>query len=81
MDEYLETVRKSGVKVSVIQGSQDQVVPLECSNNIKTKVPDAEVRVIADEDHGSVILGRPEDFARDLKLIWASTADARVQGG
>ncbi|KAL1813408.1 hypothetical protein ACET3Z_023473 [Daucus carota] len=80
MDEYLETVRKSGVKVSVIQGSQDQVVPLECSNNIKTKVPDAEVRVIADEDHGSVILGRPEDFARDLKLIWASTADARVQG-
>ncbi|KAL8095106.1 putative lysophospholipase BODYGUARD 4 [Apium graveolens] len=80
MDEYLETIRKSGVKITVIQGSRDQVVPLECSNNIKTKVPDADVRVIANADHGSVILGRSQDFARDLESIWASTADTRVQG-
>lgn len=80
MDEYLETIRKSGVKISVVQGSRDQVVPLECSNNIKTKVPDADVRVIANADHGSVILGRSQDFARDLESIWASTADTRVQG-
>lgn len=80
MDGYLETIKKSGVRISVIQGSLDEVVPLECSDNIKTKVPDADVRVIANANHGSVVIGRPQDFARDLELIWASTTDTRVQG-
>lgn len=79
MDEYLETLNKSGVKISVIQGSWDQLVPLECSNNIKTKVPDADVKLIANADHNTVILGRENDFIRDLEYIWASTADTRIQ--
>lgn len=79
MDEYLETLNKSGMKISVIQGPRDQLVPLECSNNIKTKVPDADVKLIANADHNTVVLGRENDFTRDLEHLWASTADTRIQ--
>lgn len=79
MDGYLETLNKSGMKICVIQGSWDQLVPLECSNNIKTKVPDVYVKLIANADHNTVILGRENDFIRDLEHIWASTADTRIQ--
>ncbi|XP_019186871.1 PREDICTED: probable lysophospholipase BODYGUARD 4 [Ipomoea nil] len=73
MDEYLETLRICGVKMKVIQGSKDQVVPLECSSNMKMKVGDnAEVKVIANADHSSVVVGREEEFTRDLEQFWAS---------
>ncbi|XP_010246906.1 PREDICTED: probable lysophospholipase BODYGUARD 4 [Nelumbo nucifera] len=70
MDEYLETLRKSGVSLAVIQGDKDQVVPLECSNNIKQKYPLAAVKIINGSDHSTVILGREKDFTRDLEELW-----------
>nr|GME08740.1 probable lysophospholipase BODYGUARD 4 [Ipomoea batatas] len=73
MDKYLETLRNRGVKMNVIQGSKDQVVPLECSSNMKMKVGDnAEVKVTANVDHTSVVVGREEEFTRDLEQFWAS---------
>ncbi|GMP98180.1 hypothetical protein CsSME_00046157 [Camellia sinensis var. sinensis] len=77
MDKYLEALEDSKVNIHVIQGSQDQVVPLECSNNIKMKVPDAEVSIVENADHTNVILHREKDFTQDLEQIWASTADSR----
>ncbi|GFZ09395.1 alpha/beta-Hydrolases superfamily protein [Actinidia rufa] len=77
MDEYLEILKDSRVNIHVIQGSKDHVVPLECSSNIKMKVPHAEVDIIANADHSTVILHREKDFTRDLEHIWASTNDNR----
>ncbi|KAI3501409.1 hypothetical protein L1887_29277 [Cichorium endivia] len=77
IDPCLEILRRTRARVTVVQGSQDQVVPLECSNNVKVKVPDAEVRVINDADHRTVIMGREKEFARDLELIWDSVANAK----
>ncbi|KAL7225699.1 hypothetical protein ACSBR1_020954 [Camellia fascicularis] len=77
MDKYLEALEDSKVSIHVIQGSQDQVVPLECSNNIKMKVPDAEVSIVENADHTTVIIHREKDFTQDLEQIWASTADSR----
>ncbi|KAK9289350.1 hypothetical protein L1049_009108 [Liquidambar formosana] len=80
MGEYLETVNKSGARINIIQGDRDQVVPLECSNNVKLKVPVAEVNIIRNADHSTVILGRESEFTRDLERIWVSFADFPSRG-
>ncbi|XP_042481344.1 probable lysophospholipase BODYGUARD 4 isoform X2 [Macadamia integrifolia] len=70
MDEYLEVLNKSGVSITIIQGDKDQVVPFECSHNMKLKVPLAEVKTISNANHTTVIMGREKEFMRDLEQIW-----------
>ncbi|KAL7610451.1 hypothetical protein Lser_V15G09988 [Lactuca serriola] len=77
MDPCLETLRLARARVSVVQGSRDLVVPVECSNNVKVKVPDAEVKIINGVGHTAVIIGREKEFAKDLQLIWDSVTDAK----
>ncbi|KAM3288430.1 putative lysophospholipase BODYGUARD 4 [Capsicum chacoense] len=72
MDKYLETLRLAKVKINVIQGSRDQVVPVECSNNVKMKVPDAEVKIVDNADHTSIVIGREKDLCDDLEELWGS---------
>lgn len=72
MDKYLETLSIAKVKINVTQGSRDQVVPLECSNNVKMKVPNAEVKIVANADHSSVVIGREKDLCNDLEKFWVS---------
>lgn len=81
MDEGLEALRNSKAKIHVIQGARDHVVPVECSSNIKMKVPQAEVEIIANADHNTVILYRERDFTQNLERIWASNADNRIVAG
>lgn len=78
MDPCLEILRQARARVTVVQGSRDQVVPVECSHNIKVKVPDAEVNIINGADHRTVILGRRKEFAKDLEFIWDSVANAKA---
>ncbi|KAI3693682.1 hypothetical protein L1987_76631 [Smallanthus sonchifolius] len=77
MDPCLETLRQVQARVTVVQGSRDQVVPVECGNNIKVKVPDAEVKIIIGANHTTVIIGREKQFAADLELILDSANDAK----
>ncbi|XP_065854802.1 probable lysophospholipase BODYGUARD 4 [Euphorbia lathyris] len=72
MDDFLETLTESGVKICVMQGDRDYVVPLECGNNIKEKAPNAQLCIISNADHSSVIIGREKDFTQHLEHIWAS---------
>ncbi|CAH9069113.1 unnamed protein product [Cuscuta epithymum] len=72
MDKYLEALTSCGVKMKIIHGSEDQVVPLECSEKMKMKAGDAKVKFIAGADHSSVIMGRERDISRDLRQFWAS---------
>ncbi|XP_058226450.1 probable lysophospholipase BODYGUARD 4 [Rhododendron vialii] len=78
MDEFLESLRDSKAKIHVIQGAEDHVVRVECSSNIKMKVPQAEVEIIANADHNTIILNREREFTRNLERIWASTADNKI---
>ncbi|XP_044478451.1 probable lysophospholipase BODYGUARD 4 [Mangifera indica] len=75
IDDYLKILIANRVKVCVIQGEKDQVVPVECSFNIKMKVTDAEVNIIPNADHNTVIFGREKEFTERLEEIWALSAD------
>ncbi|KAI3947450.1 hypothetical protein MKW98_011440 [Papaver atlanticum] len=75
MDGYIEAVSSSEIMLTVFQGDKDGVVPVECSHNIKLKVPSAEIRIIPNANHSSLILNRKEVFTRELEHIWFSSAE------
>lgn len=70
IDGYLETLTKHRIKLSVIHGDQDQLVPVECSVNIKMKVPNADVNIVPNVDHNTVIFGREKELTQSLEKIW-----------
>jgi len=72
-DKHLETLIKSGVKINVMQGDKDVVVPIDCLSNMKGKFPAVEVEVIAGTDHSTVIMSRREVFAANLVSLWATS--------
>ena len=72
LDGYLEVLREAGARIRVVQGRKDEVVPVECSLNLKMKDPEIELQITPNSDHSSVILGRAEEFTRDLERFWAS---------
>lgn len=70
MDSYLEILTKVGVKIHVFQGDKDQIVPMECCTNFKLKTPNADINIIPNADHGTVLLCRKKEFAYSLERIW-----------
>ncbi|XP_004290023.1 PREDICTED: uncharacterized protein LOC101312979 isoform X1 [Fragaria vesca subsp. vesca] len=74
MESYLEVISKAGVKVFVIHGDRDQVVPVECSHNIWMAVPEAQINIIKNADHSSVLLGREKEFTLYLQHVWAASS-------
>lgn len=72
MDKYLEILRMGKVKIHVIQGNRDQIVPLECCINLTEKYPNAKVDIIDNADHSSVIFGREKQLTRELEHVWES---------
>ncbi|KAK9170640.1 hypothetical protein Syun_002780 [Stephania yunnanensis] len=75
VDRYLETLNnESGSPLTVIQGNKDQVVPMECSLNMKLKSPRTELLIIPNANHWNVIFGREQSFTSHLEKIWLSVA-------
>ncbi|KAK7336328.1 hypothetical protein VNO77_16865 [Canavalia gladiata] len=72
VDSYLTILTKCGVRISVIQGDKDQVVPMRCCTNFKLKAPNAEINIIPNADHSTVLFDREKEFAHSLEYIWAS---------
>ncbi|CAJ1918899.1 unnamed protein product [Sphenostylis stenocarpa] len=72
VDSYLIILTKVGVRISVIQGDKDRVVPMECCSKLKLKAPNAEINIIPNADHGTVLFGREKEFASSLEHIWES---------
>lgn len=72
MDEYLDALNGSEAKVHIMHGTRDQLVPPECSFSIKMKVPRAQLNILPDSDHITVMLDREKNFTQDLERIWAS---------
>ncbi|KAK4431982.1 putative lysophospholipase BODYGUARD 4 [Sesamum alatum] len=75
LDKYLEILSAARVKIRVVQGTEDQVVPTECSHSMKVKAPEIELEIVPNADHNTVILGRAKDFTRDLESLWASASE------
>ncbi|KAL5059030.1 hypothetical protein RYX36_030634 [Vicia faba] len=73
MGSYLKILTKSGVRINVIQGDRDQVVPMECISELKLKAPNVEINIIPNADHSSVLLGREKKFAQSLEHTWTSS--------
>ncbi|KAL0428345.1 UNVERIFIED_CONTAM: putative lysophospholipase BODYGUARD 5 [Sesamum latifolium] len=72
LDKYVDILRAAGVRIRVVQGTEDQVVPTECSHDMKVKAPEIELEIVPNADHNTVILGRAKDFSRNLESLWAS---------
>ncbi|KAD4384794.1 hypothetical protein R6Q59_007791 [Mikania micrantha] len=71
MEGYLETVQKRlTCSVNIFHGQDDELIPVECSSNVKTKVPRANIKIVEKKDHITVVVGRQEAFARELEHIW-----------
>lgn len=71
---YLETVKENpNCKVTIFHGKNDEVIPIECSYEVQKRIPRAQLRVIDDKDHITIVVGRQKAFARELEEIWRST--------
>ncbi|KAI3689937.1 hypothetical protein L2E82_47908 [Cichorium intybus] len=71
IDGYLDKVQNHlNCSVNVFHGRDDELIPVECSDHVKNKVPRANVKVIEKKDHLTIVVGRQEAFARELEHIW-----------
>ncbi|XP_065007922.1 probable lysophospholipase BODYGUARD 1 [Musa acuminata AAA Group] len=71
MEGYLDEVRdRLSCDVAVFHGRDDELLPLECSYAVKSKIPRARVTVVDDKDHITIVVGRQKAFARELEEIW-----------
>ncbi|CAM8947428.1 unnamed protein product [Rhodiola kirilowii] len=74
LDGYLDAVRDLKCDVNLIHGSNDELIPVECSQNVKNKIPHARVKVIDKKDHITIVVGRQKAFARELEEMWRSAS-------
>ncbi|KAK9147206.1 hypothetical protein Scep_005963 [Stephania cephalantha] len=75
LDGYLDGIRdgrttSTSCQVNVFHGRDDELVPVECSYALQSKLPDARVNVIDGKDHITIVVGRPKEFATELEEIW-----------
>ncbi|KAB2067011.1 hypothetical protein ERO13_A09G188300v2 [Gossypium hirsutum] len=71
LDSYLDTVcNRLKCEVTIFHGGDDEVIPVECSYNVQRRIPRAQVKVIENKDHISIVVGRQKAFAKELEKIW-----------
>lgn len=74
IEGYLDMVQNNlNCSVNVFHGRDDELIPVECSDNVKTKVPRANVKVVEKKDHITIVVGRQKSFARELEQIWKTS--------
>ncbi|KAL1191886.1 putative lysophospholipase BODYGUARD 3 [Cardamine amara subsp. amara] len=75
LDWYLDMVRDNlKCNVVIFHGRDDLVVPVECSYNVQRRIPRARVKVVENKDHITLVVGRQEEFAKELQEIWKSSS-------
>ncbi|XP_058104963.1 probable lysophospholipase BODYGUARD 3 [Magnolia sinica] len=75
MDGYLDAVDDMiNCVVTVFHGSDDELLPLECSYAVRSKIPRANIKVIEKKDHITIVVGRQKAFARELEEIWKKSS-------
>ncbi|GAB2209880.1 hypothetical protein Droror1_Dr00027105 [Drosera rotundifolia] len=77
LEGYLDAVRERlSCPVTVFHGSDDELLPVECSTSLQSRIPRATVNVIDKTDHITIVVGRQEAFARELEHIWSKTTSS-----
>uniref|UniRef100_A0A803L5C2 AB hydrolase-1 domain-containing protein n=1 Tax=Chenopodium quinoa TaxID=63459 RepID=A0A803L5C2_CHEQI len=77
LDKYLDVVRdRLKCNVTVFHGRDDELLPVECSYNVQTKIPRAQVKVFDNKDHITIVVGRQKAFARELEEIWSNSSSS-----
>ncbi|KAK9067924.1 hypothetical protein SSX86_012035 [Deinandra increscens subsp. villosa] len=71
IEGYLDLVQNYlNCSVNVFHGQDDELIPVECSDNVKTRVPRANITIVEKKDHITIVVGRQKAFARELEQIW-----------
>ncbi|WOL09998.1 putative lysophospholipase BODYGUARD 2 isoform X1 [Canna indica] len=74
VDGYLEALREEmSCDVVVYHGRDDELLPVDCSYAVKSRIPRARVKVVEDKDHITIVVGRQKAFARELEEIWSAS--------
>lgn len=72
MDRYLAALREQlECHVNIFHGENDQLVPVDCSYAVKSRIPRATLKVISGKDHITMVVGRQKNFAAELEKIWS----------
>ncbi|PIA48785.1 hypothetical protein AQUCO_01300013v1 [Aquilegia coerulea] len=75
MEGYLDEIRDIlKCHVTIFHGRDDELLPVECSYNVQSKIPRASLKVIEKKDHITVVVGRQKAFARELEEIWSKSS-------
>lgn len=71
LDVYLDAVRdRLKCEINVFHGKDDELIPVECARNVKKRLRRANVKVMEQKDHITIVVGRQKEFARELEEIW-----------
>ncbi|XP_042393549.1 probable lysophospholipase BODYGUARD 1 [Zingiber officinale] len=71
VEAYLEAVaERLSCDVVVFHGRDDELLPVDCSYAVKSKVPRTRVVVVDRKDHLTIVVGRQKAFAGELVDIW-----------
>ncbi|PKU74268.1 probable lysophospholipase BODYGUARD 3 [Dendrobium catenatum] len=71
MDRDLDALRDQlKCHVTIFHGENDELVPVECSYAVQSKVPRAHLKVLRGKDHITMVVGRQNTFAAELEQIW-----------
>ncbi|KAK4486561.1 hypothetical protein RD792_009246 [Penstemon davidsonii] len=71
IEGYLDDVKnRLKCDITIFHGKDDELIPVECSYNVQSKIPKAHVKVVENKDHITIVVGRQKAFARELEEIW-----------
>ncbi|OIT27824.1 PREDICTED: probable lysophospholipase BODYGUARD 3 [Nicotiana attenuata] len=75
IEGYLDMVKNHlKCEVTVFHGRDDELIPVECSYNVQSRIPRAHVKVVENKDHITIVVGRQQVFARELEQIWRNNS-------
>ncbi|KAK9716716.1 hypothetical protein RND81_06G252800 [Saponaria officinalis] len=77
LDKYMEVVRdKLKCEVTIFHGRDDELLPIECSYDVQSKIPRAQVKVVDNKDHITIVVGQQKAFAQELEAIWNKSSSS-----
>ncbi|KAI3453314.1 hypothetical protein Pfo_009977 [Paulownia fortunei] len=75
IEGYLDEVKnRLKCDITIFHGEDDELIPVECSYNVQSRIPRAHVKVVENKDHITIVVGRQEAFARELEGIWKNAS-------
>ncbi|XP_077243094.1 putative lysophospholipase BODYGUARD 3 [Tasmannia lanceolata] len=75
IDGYLDAVRDQlDCHVSLFHGRDDELLPIDCTYSVHSKIPRSNVKIVDNKDHITIVVGRQRAFARELEEIWKKSS-------